>query len=101
MSEVKISMGLTVNTGNYNNFKPEISITVDTDKDVTEQINRAITASREVTAAVVSEMEFLLDKEGMKDYESSVAGIRKSFLALASRVDTLERELVLTTKLRS
>ena len=92
MATVTVGMGLTVNTGNFNNFKPDVSITVDTDKDVDKQIQDAVEATRKVTAAVSEEMGIILDEEGMKEYESSMAGLKKSLGEVTQRLTALESD---------
>ena len=90
MPLVKVGIALTINTGDFNNFKPEIHFEVDTDKDIPEQIEACVEATREVTNAVVGEMENLLDREGMKEFESTVQGMKKSLSAVERRVGDME-----------
>ena len=90
MPKVTVTLGLTLNTGNFNNFKPEIGFEVDTDKDIEEQLKACIDATRQVTQTIASEMENLLDREGMKEFESTAAGMKKSLELLERRVGKIE-----------
>ena len=91
MSLVKLNYGMTLNVGNYSNFKPELELTIDTDKDVQEQINAGVEAIRAIHPALEDEMARILETEGLSGYESVLVKNAQALKKLTERVKILEK----------
>jgi len=87
---VKCGYALTVNTGNFNNFKPEVSFEIDTEKDVEAQLADAKGAIRAMLPVLSGEMENILDVEGMVEYQPLVESISKAQQEIETRLNNLE-----------
>ena len=94
MSKVVVEMGLTLNQGNFNNFKPLIRYEVDTDENIDEQLEACRLATKQITTAVSDEMEQLLDREGMKNFETTTDALKKAMVVIEERITNVENSQV-------
>ena len=94
MTIVKLNYGITLNTGNFCNFRPEIELTVDTDKDIEEQIENGVQAIQAIQPKLSEEMERILETEGLTGYESILVKHGESIKNLTSKVKNLEQMVV-------
>ena len=91
MSLVRLSYGMTLNTGQFNNFKPDIELTIDTDKDIDEQIQAGRAAINRLAPALSEEMVNILETEGLTGYESLLIKQAAEIKNLKERLRGLEK----------
>ena len=91
MTIVKLGYDMTLNVGNFSNFKPSIELTIDTDGDVAEQIEAGREAIRLAQPVVSEELERILDIEDVKDYESLLIKHGASIEKLDKRLKSMEK----------
>lgn len=94
MRTATLRYGMTLNTGNFNNFKPEIEITVDLEGDIDEQIAQGVQAIHAIQPKLSEEMERILETEGLTGYESMLVQHGASIKNLVSKVKTIEKIIV-------
>ena len=89
-----LKYGMTLNTGNFNNFKPEVELSVDLEGDVDEQIAAGVEAIRKMQGALSEELERILESEGIQGYESLLIRNSEGINNLTSRMKIVEKILV-------
>ena len=89
--KVSLRYDLTLNTGNYNNFKPSLEFVVDTDLDIEEQILAGRSAMKALRSAVSEEMESILETEGMQGWESLLVKHDNALKNIETRLGKVEK----------
>lgn len=90
MAKIRVGYSLTLNLGNFNNFKPEIMYELDTDFDLGMQLAACRDATKKALNVVSEEMEDVLEREDVKNFETTVENVKKAIVALEQRIDVVE-----------
>ena len=88
--KVALRYDITLNTGNYNNFKPSIEFVVDTEQDIERQIEEGRNALGVLRPSVSQEMEKVLEEEGVKGWESLLVKHDRVLKGMEERINEIE-----------
>jgi len=97
MPKVSVELGLTLkmNSGDgYNYFRPQISIgDIDTEVDITPQIERSLAAIKDVWAAIEENMGEVVDASEIAERPSALTEITKRIAIFEADVSQLKTRL--------
>ena len=94
MAIIEIKQEVTLNTGNFNNYKPLVGIQIDTDKDIDVELELAIAAIKKAFTVVEDEVERQIGVTDLKNNESLSINNAKNIGILNDFVDGLEERVI-------
>jgi len=102
MPKVSVELGLTLKMnsgGGYNFFRPQISINdIDTDMDITPQIERSLAAIKEVWGAIEQNIGEIVDASEIAENPSALTEINKRIAIFEADVSQLKTRLAEVVK---
>jgi len=102
MPKVNVELGLTLKMnsgGGYNFFRPQISINdIDTDMDITPQIERSLAAIKEVWGAIEQNIGEIVDASEIAENPSALTEINKRIAIFEADVSQLNTRLAEVVK---
>jgi len=102
MPKVSVKLGLTLKMnsgGGFNFFRPEISIDdIETDSDITPQIERSLAAIKEVWGAIEQNIGEIVDASEIAENPSALTEINKRIAIFEADVSQLKTRLAEVVK---